>query len=423
MIPASRRALCVPILALSAAIASCGKKGPPLPPLHLVPAAPTDIAPRRVGDTMLIRFTLPSTNANGPGPVDLDRVEIYAVTAAPGTLVPPNRDLLTKKYLVGSIAVRPAPVEGEPAPEPGAGKDARPLPGEAVTFIEQLTAEKLKPAPLPVEPPAAVGAAAPGAAAPGAATPGAAAPGAVPDTVARRIYAIRGMSRRGRPGQAAERISLPLTPPPAPVSALAAAFTEKAVTLKWTPPAAATGAPAPAAETTPPAAPPTLVFNVYKGADVANPTAAPLNAAPLAEPSFEQPVSEAGVEHCFAVRTAERRGAVLVESEPSGPHCLTPRDIFAPAAPTGFNGVPNPGAIDLRWDPNTEPDLAGYVVLRGEAPGDTLQALTAEPIREARYSDTTAKPGVRYVYAVVAVDKAKPPNTSAQSARVEIAAR
>jgi len=32
-------------------------------------------------------------------------------------------------------------------------------------------------------------------------------------------------------------------------------------------------------------------------------------------------------------------------------------------------------------------------------------------------------PGVRYVYAVVAVDKASPPNRSAQSPRVEETAR
>jgi hypothetical protein len=62
-------------------------------------------------------------------------------------------------------------------------------------------------------------------------------------------------------------------------------------------------------------------------------------------------------------------------------------------------------------------------VLRGEVPGETLQPLTPAPIRDTTFRDTTAKPGVRYVYAIVAVDSATPPNTSAQSTRVEETAR
>ena len=66
-------------------------------------------------------------------------------------------------------------------------------------------------------------------------------------------------------------------------------------------------------------------------------------------------------------------------------------------------------SINLSWDANTEPDLAGYVVLRGEAPGDTLQPLTPAPITATSYEDKTVQPGVRYVYAIVAIDKATPP--------------
>jgi hypothetical protein len=198
--------------------------------------------------------------------------------------------------------------------------------------------------------------------------------------------------------------------------------TETTVTLTWTPPSPAGAAPETAAAPLAPP-PPAVVFNVYNAAAEQEAAARPLNTTPLTAASFEQPVKQMNVEQCFVVRAAERRGSVLVESEASAPRCVTPRDTFAPAAPTGLNGVPNPGVIDLRWNPNTEADLAGYVILRGEAPGDTLQALTPEPIRETRYSDRTVKPGVRYVYAVVAVDRATPPNTSAQSTRAEIGAR
>jgi hypothetical protein len=61
--------------------------------------------------------------------------------------------------------------------------------------------------------------------------------------------------------------------------------------------------------------------------------------------------------------------------------------------------------------------------LRGEAPGETLQPLTPAPIAGTSFEDKTVKADVRYVYAIVAVDKATPPNRSAPSPRVEETAR
>jgi hypothetical protein len=46
--------------------AACGQKGPPLAPLHLVPAAVSEPAVRRVGDRVRLRFVLPNRNENGP---------------------------------------------------------------------------------------------------------------------------------------------------------------------------------------------------------------------------------------------------------------------------------------------------------------------------------------------------------------------
>ena len=63
------------------------------------------------------------------------------------------------------------------------------------------------------------------------------------------------------------------------------------------------------------------------------------------------------------------------------------------------------------------------MVLRGETPGETLQPLMAQPIQDANYRDMTVKPGVRYTYAVVAVDTATPRNTSQQSGPESVTAR
>ena len=123
------------------------------------------------------------------------------------------------------------------------------------------------------------------------------------------------------------------------------------------------------------------------------------------------------------VRSIASVDGVSLEGEPSDAHCVTPRDEFPPAAPRGLAAVPTAGQISLIWDANTEKDLAGYLVLRGDAPDGPLTALTPAPIRETSFRDGTVKPGMRYVYAIVAVDNATPPNPSPQSQRVEETAR
>jgi hypothetical protein len=76
------------------------------------------------------------------------------------------------------------------------------------------------------------------------------------------------------------------------------------------------------------------------------------------------------------------------------------------------------------WEPNAEPDVAGYLILRGEAGDATLTPVTDTVVTEARFTDRTVRPGVRYVYAVQAIDSRLPrPNVSLESARVEETAR
>ena len=76
------------------------------------------------------------------------------------------------------------------------------------------------------------------------------------------------------------------------------------------------------------------------------------------------------------------------------------------------------GVVDLIWNANAEADLAGYLILRADAPGEKLARLTPAPITETTYRDTTVEPGRTYVYAVAAVDKAAKPNVSGYSNEV-----
>jgi hypothetical protein len=434
-------------------LAACGKKGPPLQPLRLVPAAASEVSARRASGQVELRFLLPTANANGPGAIDLDHVEVYAITVGPGAPPPPNRELLSKARMVGAIPVKPVPEEGAPAPP---ATDTRPSAGDRVRFLEQLTEDKLKPVPLPVQQEAAKPAAAatPPAATPPVATPpenppavappdpavppagapakpGApaaaaapapdapsgvpqGAPAAAPAPVAAtlvteptRIYVVRGISRGGRPGPPSPRLPVPLVSPVVAPSAVVVRMpSETAIAVEWTPPVAEPGGPP-------------LTFNVYKRESPGT----PLNQSPLTDVKFETAAGALGTEQCFVVRTMQATQNVTIESDVSAPACLTPADTFAPAAPKGLQAVVEEGAINLIWEPNAEADIAGYLVLRGEAPGDTLQRLTPAPIADASYRDASVTPGVRYVYAVVAIDKATPPNTSPQSAPEAATAR
>ena len=402
--------------ALAGSLAACGKKGPPLAPLRLVPAPVADISARRTGPNVTVRFVVPNKNQNGPGTIDLDRVEIYAVTVGAGALVPPNRDLMTKERLVGTIAVKPAPVEDAPVPPPNEA-DKRPAPGDRAVFVDELTPDKLipikSPLPEPQPKPAETGVTpSEGSPKPDAAV---AQPGALPAVVQVpvpppdypvRVYVIRGISTANRPGPPAERVTIPLVTVPNPPAAVAVKPTERNYVLDWVTAVAEAGQPA-------------IAFNVYfRGLEDA-----PLNASPIAETRFEHGPVKPGEEQCFVVSSVQVVRNVPLESEPSAPACSTWTDIYPPAAPKGLEAVAADDGISLSWDANTEPDVAGYLILRAEAPGDTLQPLVREPIRQTNYRDTAVQSGVRYVYAIVALDKASPANTSQPSERQEITAR
>ena len=123
----------------------------------------------------------------------------------------------------------------------------------------------------------------------------------------------------------------------------------------------------------------------------------------------------------WRVRTVTVGGQTLeLRSAPSEAVTVTPEDIFAPDAPAGLVGAPGlagegdgaKAAIDLSWEPNPEPRIAGYRVYRRELDGDGRpvgewgRVSGAELVTAAAYHDTAVVAGRRYAYRVTAVSEA-----------------
>jgi hypothetical protein len=120
----------------------------------------------------------------------------------------------------------------------------------------------------------------------------------------------------------------------------------------------------------------------------------------------------------YIIQAVQQAGSGEVESEVSQEAVVTPVDKFPPAVPKGLNAIAAAQNIELVWERNTEPDLAGYRLYR--AVGDGKLEKIADIQNVPSYSDRKLESGKRYRYAVSAVDRLG--NESKQSEPVEITA-
>jgi predicted small lipoprotein YifL len=395
---------------------SCGKSGPPLPPLVKLPVAPVDLVAARQGNSVDVSFTIPASNTDGTRPANVASADVYAITAP--VTVPPLSDANLLKYgtKVGTIEVK-APRDpnltadaddpsDEVDPPEGPGLDQ----GGVARVKEPLTpdARKLVVVPRDKHAPAQ--------------PPGETADAPLigpPLTMPVRTYVALGLSTRGRKGPLSKRVVVPLVPPPPPPPAPAFTYDETAVSLTWSP-VAPPGAPEgdqlpsrPLGTTLP-----TIGYNVY---DASNPGAVvKLTPKPLEATKYSDARIVWGQKRCYTIVAAETIDGATIESEAPPPTCNTLVDTFPPAPPKDLKSISGEGAINLIWEPSGEKDLAGYLVFRGVEPAQTLEPVTAAPIVEPSFRDNV-QPGIAYVYAVRAVDRAG--NASELSARVVDTAR
>lgn len=445
------------LAAFVAPLAACGARGGPRPPLLIVPATIAAPEATRLAGRVYLEFTAPDRDSEET-PGDVARIEVYALTTQPTDRRPReefSEDWLDVATLVAVLPVRlPDTQPTDPPPEledlldDVRNRDAVHGPvaffevaqGDEVTVVERLTPETLAPVtvgdpdeedeeeedeepdrilPMPfVSPP----------------TP-------APPI---RSYVAFAVSSRGRQGEPSDLAEVPLVTPPPPPGPAAVTYAATAVDVAWEqPPTFRLAVQAEEVE------PPTLEsapvlegqapseYVVYDLAasgdpDVERPSRL---AAPRSDASYTDGETAFPETRCYAVRVLDHVGSgtpapgaasdglqILGDASPAT--CVVLTDTFPPAAPAGLIAVADANGISLVWDENGEDDLAGYLVLRGTPPDATLQPLTDEPIDGTAYQDVDVTDGGRYVYRVVAVDTAVPPNASPPSAPVtEIARR
>ena len=207
------------------------------------------------------------------------------------------------------------------------------------------------------------------------------------------IIGVRAISARGKDVGWSNFAIVPVVPAPERPSAVTAAATAGGVHLTWS-------AKGPA-------------FRVFRKTAEASDFAL---AATVEKPEWTDAAAEFGKPYAYLVQTVVALGNHKeAQSDLSEEAKITPVDTFAPAVPTGLTASAAANSIELVWNQNTEPDLAGYRVYR--AAGGGAFEKVADVSQIPAYSDKSVERGKTYRYQLSAFDQVG--NESGRSAAIE----
>jgi hypothetical protein len=231
-------------------------------------------------------------------------------------------------------------------------------------------------------------------------------------------YFVELKNRKGRSAGLSNAAVVPAGQAPSPVTGLAAEARKQGIVLHWN------------------AAAPQQAIRLKR--TLLNPPAAKPSEGPLAPPAEPLTLNllvepDGGVAldnqirfgqgYQYQAQRVSRIAAdgktVEFDGEFSAPIRVTAQDIFPPSVPTGLAAVAtgataaDPASIDLSWQPDTDPDLAGYRVYRREG-AEWRRISGDQPVVGPAFHDVGVRPGQAYVYAVTALDTRG--NESARSA-------
>jgi len=387
-------------LSISLAVA-CASPGPPRPPSLRLPVLVKDLTAQRVGDEVQLHWTTPTKTTDDlpvKGPLTAE------ICRGPAPSTPPSASSVSS----ACIPVKRVPVQ--PGPSQAADPLPRPLTLDPVALLAyrvQILNANQRSAGQSPEAFAAAGAA----------------PPPVEDLHATPVREGAMLEWRRQPTAASVELDRFLEgAPPTPTKTARPKPTSKPN------PRPANPSPTTKASQTPsqpkPSPPPEVKLKTPQQAS--DPGGTIDHAAQFGE-TYRYTAQR--------VRTATFPGHSLeLRSAASPPVVVALKDTFPPHPPTGLAAVPNQAtstadhapsdhaSIDLSWEPNTDPDLAGYIVYRqpvdatGALAGPAIR-LNPTPLPGPAYRDETAVVGQTFAYRVTAIDTVG--NESAPSADVQ----
>jgi hypothetical protein len=373
-------------LALSVALlGGCASPGPPLPPSLKLPEVPTDLSASRAGDAVTLRWTTPARTTDklliaGPIVAEICR---ETLTAPP---IPASAPASGAKPMTASPC---APVLQRLAVVPGESQAVDPLPAALAYGPPRLLA-----------------------------------------------YRVQLRNGAGRTAGASGEALAASGAAPQQIAGLRAQASKAGVVLEWQPDNAVSGSNDESPSVVEldrttldgrapvrPAAPSGDLAGLTAAAK--EPVEVRLRVGASAPPDPGGTIDRgAQIGHTYHYTAQRVRTVVLgaqtfeVRSSPSASVIVAFRDVFPPDAPTGLVAAPaltgpadatRKPAIDLSWEPDMEPRLAGYRVYRLELDGTTTQVwrpLGSELVTVPAYRDLSVVAGQRYAYRVTAVDSA-----------------
>jgi predicted phage tail protein/predicted small lipoprotein YifL len=369
----NRRAALALALLVALPLAACGRRGPPVPPETRLPAAVQDLTVNVLGEGVTLTWTLPRIRVDRSPIKELGRTEVYRRLET-GAREPVRPAVLSFGGLFGGpaelvgfdrVANIPITDPSKPAPEkPPAEKGPAEVVGSRVTYTD---AQGL-------------------------------------GFGRRYTYVVVAVDAQGRPSPPSNRVTIALTAPPEPPTAVQAQAGDRQVRLSWT-------APARREDGSPVEGP--VFYNVFRGAAPDARPARPVNPEPVDSPSYVDLGLQNDATYYYTVRALG--GPAGPTSRVSEQIAARPEDATPPAQPRGLVAVVAGATIRLAWEAVPDADVAGYRVYRSTTAGRGHQAITPALVSSTTFADTDVRRGQTYYYTVTAVDRARRANESVPS--------
>jgi len=340
------------VLPTAFCLVNCGKRRPPLPPIERVPQRTEALSGAQRGNQVILSWPAPQRNAADESVQSIRRIDVYRLAEKPrAPLGLTEEDFASRSTLIGSVTYD----EIKSATDTLTYRDTLELAGEPT----------------------------------------------------RLRYAVRYVNASGQRAafsnflvlEPAARVAQPPT-----IIATGNEVSEEAITIAWVPPASNIDGSTPVN---------LLGYNVYRLEDSGDSDReagqTPINNSLVAGTQYVDRIFKFGDTYRYIVRSVSlgTEGA-QVESLNSNSLSVSPRDTFAPSAPTSITVAAAPGRLSLFLPANPEPDIAGYNIYRStdpDLPKDKWTKLNPTLLTRTTFQDEKVEAGNKYYYYLTAVDQ------------------